>query len=138
MFSMKRSLLLASFVALLGLAALGCGIGSDPKYQEPLAAMHVIGTPAAGQALSVELDYRQTYSVDVDVECDLKQNGEVVQTIGTGVVPALPGARPDGTPMPGKLVFSFTVAKAGDYQVACLTPADVENKLKSSLSIAAR
>jgi hypothetical protein len=135
MFSMKRFLFLASFAGFVSLAALGCGIGSDTKYQEPLAAMHVIGTPAAGQELRVELDYRQTYSVDVDVECDLNQNGEVVQKIGTGVVPALAGARPDGTPMPGKLVFPFTVAKAGDYQVACLTSADVENKLKSSLSV---
>ncbi len=135
---MKRSLLLVSFGAFLALAAIGCGIGSDPKHQEPLAAMHVIGTPAAGQVLQVELDYRQTYSVDVDVECDLKQNGEVVQKIGSGTVPALPGARPDGTPMPGKLVFPFTVVKAGDYQVACFTTADVENKLKASLTVNGR
>jgi hypothetical protein len=136
--SMKRPFLLISCASALAFLALGCGIGSDAAHQEPLSAMRVTGARVAGEELRVELDYRQTYPVDVDVECDLKQNGEVVQKIGSGVVPASPGARPDDTPVPGKLVFPFTIAKAGEYRLECLTPADVENKLKSSLSIAAR
>jgi hypothetical protein len=135
MFFMKRSLLLASFVGLLGLAAAGCGIGSDAKHQEPLAAMRIIGTPVTNQGLRVELDYKQIYSVDVKVECDLDQNGEVVQTIGTNVVPGSPEARPDATPIAGRFNFPFVVPLAGSYQVVCFTPADVENKLKASLNI---
>ncbi len=137
MFFFKRSLILVLFAGLLGVAAAGCGIGTDAKYQQPLAAMHVIGTPAAGQPLQVELDYQQTYPVDIDVECDLDQNSEVMQTIGTDIVPGSPQARPDATPIPGKFTFPFQVQSAGDYQVVCFTPADVENKLKSSLSVAA-
>ncbi len=133
---MRSILLFASFGGLLALA--GCGIGSNRTYQEPLAAVHIVGTPVAGQSLQVEVDYRQTYPVDVNVECDLKQNGSVVQTIGTGVVPGQPGAKPDDPPKTGQLVFPFTVSKAGDYQVSCFTPEDVENKMKSSLHIQAQ
>ncbi|MGA2286036.1 MAG: hypothetical protein ABSG55_07200 [Dehalococcoidia bacterium] len=135
---MKRSLLIASFAGLLGLASTGCGIGTDAKHQEPLASMRVVGNRVVGQDLRVELDYRQTYPVDVDVECDLTQNGNVVQTIGTNVVRGSPEARPDATPIAGSFNFPFQVQSAGDYLVVCFTPADVENKLKSSLSVAAR
>ena len=74
-------LLLLGAIAVL---ALGCGIGSDPAHHEPLAAMRITGSRVVGQEMRLELDYRQTYPVDVDVECDLKQAGEVVQVIGDG------------------------------------------------------
>ena len=135
----KRLRLLA--VLLPGLAAallLGCGIGVDTAYQQPLAKMRVSGTPVIGGELNVELDYSQTYNVAVDVECDLTQNDNIVQVIASGTVPANPEGSPDSTPQTGTLDFPFRVDVPGDYKVECLTVLDEDNKLSSSLSVRAR
>jgi len=118
------------------LLALACGIGEDPKHQEPLSSMRVTGDRVVGREMTVELTYRQTYPVDVDVECDLLQNGEIIQKIGTGTIAGVPGARPDGTPTAGTITFPLTVDRAGDYRVQCLTPSDEENKLKTTITVA--
>lgn len=128
----------APILLLLGaiaFVALGCGIGTDKAYQEPLSKMRITGTRAVGQEMRLELDYRQTYDVDVDVECDLKQGSEVVQQIGYETVPANPNGRPDATPATGTFAFAFRVDKTGSYTVVCFTTKDVENKLKASLTI---
>jgi len=134
----KRSFPLLLFIAALAALALGCGIGSDKAFQEPLSKMRITGTRAVGQEMRLELDYRQTYDVDVDVECDLRQGSAVVDEIGSGVVPANPGGRPDATPAVGTLAFSFRVDKAGSYTVRCFTPEDTENKLKVPLTVSAK
>ena len=126
-------------LAALGAVTIACGIGSDYGHQEPLSKMRITGTRVAGQEMQLELDLRQTYDVDVDVECDLKQGGEVIQQIGNDTVPANPDGRPGEEPAFGSsLVFPFRVEKAGSYVVVCFTPADAENDLTASLSISAR
>ena len=136
--STKRPISLVLCLATPAALALGCGIGSDRAYQEPLSKMRITGTRTVGQELRLELDYRQTYDVDVDVECDLKQSGEVVEQIGNGTVPANAGGRPDATPAVGSLAFSFRVENAGSYVVVCFTPADAENELTTSLNVSAK
>jgi len=133
----KPSIPILLFLGAIAALALGCGIGSDRAYQEPLSKMRITGTRTVGQELRLELDYRQTYDVDVDVECDLKQGSEVIQQIGYGVVQANPGGHPDATPAVGTLVFPFRVEKAGSYLVVCFTTKDAENKLKTSLNVSA-
>jgi len=135
--STKRPISLVLCLATLAALALGCGIGSDRAYQEPLSKMRITGTRTVGQELRLELDYRQTYDVDVDVECDLKQGSEVIQQIGYGVVQANPGGHPDATPAVGTLAFPFRVEKAGSYLVVCFTTKDAENKLKTPLTVSA-
>lgn len=134
----KRSFPLLLSIAALAALALGCGIGSDKAYQEPLAKMRITGTRAVAQEMRLELDYRQTYDVDVDVECDLKQGSEVIQQIGYGVVPSNPIGRPDATPAVGTLAFPFRVDGAGSYLVVCFTTNDAENKLKTPLTVSAK
>jgi len=129
--------LLIGAIALSALA-LGCGIGSDRAYQEPLSKMRITGTRVAGEEIRVELDYRQTYDTDVDVECELRQGSEVVDKIGEGIVPSNPSGRPDETPAAGTLTFPFRVEKAGSYSVRCFTPADEENKLKTTLDVTSK
>jgi hypothetical protein len=128
-------LLLLGAIAFL---ALGCGIGTDEAYQEPLSKIRVTGTRAVGQEMRLELDYRQTYDVDVDVECDLKQGSKIIQQISYETVPANPNGRPDATPATGTLAFDFSVDKAGSYTVVCFTTKDTENKLKASLDVSAK
>jgi len=134
----KQFIPILLFLGAIAALALGCGIGSDTAYQEPLSKMRITGTRTAGQKMRLELDYRQTYDVDVDVECDLKQSGEVVEQIGNGTVPANAGGRPDATPAVGSLAFSFRVENAGSYVVVCFTPADAENELTTSLNVSAK
>ncbi|HUS83130.1 MAG TPA: hypothetical protein VM013_07770 [Dehalococcoidia bacterium] len=138
MSSTKRHASFFLCAALVAALALGCGIGSDEEHHEPLSKMRITGTRVVGQELRLEMDYRQTYGVDVDVECELRQGGEVVDEIGSDIVPANPGGRPDATPAVGTLAFSFRVEKAGSYVVVCFTPADAENKLTMSLSVSSR
>ena len=133
----KQFIPILLFLGAIAALALGCGIGSDTAYQEPLSKMRITGTRTVGQELRLELDYRQTYDVDVDVECDLKQGSEVIQQIGYGVVRANPGGRPDATPVVGTLTFPFRVEEAGSYLVVCFTTKDAENKLKAPLTVSA-
>ena len=133
----KQFIPILLFLSAIAALALGCGIGSDTKYQEPLSKMRITGTRTVGQEMRLELDYRQTYDVDVNVECELRQGSVVVDEIGSGVVQANPGGRPDATPAVGTLAFPFRVEKAGSYLVVCFTTKDVENKLKTPLTVSA-
>jgi len=135
MSSTKRHVPFLLCAALVVAPALGCGIGSDYGHQEPLSKMRITGSRVVGEELRLELDYRQTYDVDVDVECDLRQGGEAIQQIGYDTVPANPGGRPDATPAVGTLAFTFRVDKAGSYVVVCFTPADAENELTTEITV---
>jgi len=134
----KKSLQILIVLAGITLVTVACGIGTEEARREPLWKMRVTGTPVVGQEMRLELDYRQTYDVAVDVECDLKRGGEVIQQIGYGTVSANPNGRPNATPATGTLSFPFRPNKAGSYSVACFTVRDAENKLTSSLTIKAK
>jgi len=131
------ALLLLLSTGLLSLLWAGCGIdfGSADEHTEPMAQLRVTGTRRAGEELQVELAYSQTLPVPVEVECRLKQGGNVLQTIGAGTVPANPGGSPEATPVAGSLSFPLRVDRAGEYSVVCVTLADEENKLSQVISI---
>ncbi len=115
----------------------GCGIefGSGDQHREPLAHLQITGTRRAGEELQVELAYSQNLPAAVEVECRLKQDGEVVQKIGAATIPANPGGNPKATPETGSLSFPFRVEQPGEYKVVCLTVADENNKLSQTISI---
>ena len=133
----KQSIVILLLFGAIAVLALGCGIGSEEEQHEPLSMMRITGTRVVGQDMRLELDYRQTYDVDVDVECDLRQGSEVIQQIGYDTVAANPGGRPDATPAVGTLTFPFRVEKAGSYLIVCFTTKDAENKLKAPLDVSA-
>lgn len=137
---MKRTCFLIALLLVLALAASACGIEFDDGdgNNEPLAAMRVVGDRVAGEKLRLELDYAQIYPVPVEIECRLKQGSNVVQIIGADTVAANPEGGPEATPVVGMLSFTFEVDIPGEYRLECLTPADPENKLKSTLTIAPR
>jgi hypothetical protein len=123
----------------LAAAAMACGIGNGDAHHEPMSAMTITGSRVVGEEMQLELELRQTYNVDVDVECDLRQKGEVVQRIGYDTVPANPEGRPGEDPgFSSSLGFPFRVDKAGSYVVVCFTPADEENELTASLNVSAK
>ena len=126
---------------LAGLAVAGARLRHRQRLRPSGAAVedahHGHARRRTGDATGAGL--RQTYDVDVDVECDLKQGGEVVQQIGYDTVPANPDGRPGEQPAFGSsLVFPFRVEKAGSYVVVCFTPADAENELTTSLTVSAK
>jgi hypothetical protein len=131
------ALLLLLSTGLLTPLSAGCGIhfGSADEHTEPLAHLRVTGTRRAGEELQVELAYSQTLPVPLEVECRLRQGGEVLQKIGTGTVPANPGGNPEATPATGSLSFPLRIDRAGEYSVMCLTLADETNYLSQAISI---
>lgn len=116
-------------------AGCGIGFGSANEQTEPMTHLRVTGTRQAGEELRVELSYSQTLPVAVEVECRLKQGGEVEKTIGAAAIPANPGGRPEATPTTGTLSFPLRVDRAGEYEVVCVTPADESNELSQAVSI---
>jgi hypothetical protein len=137
---LRQIRLLATPLVLLALLLPACGIefGDGDENHEPLASLRVVGTPIAGEELRLELDYAQTYPVPVQVECRLKQGSQVVQIIGSDVIEANPDGEPEAAPVTGTLSFTFEVDIPGKYGLECLTPADPENKLKGTLTVAPR
>jgi hypothetical protein len=135
----KRSIPILLLLSAIAVLTLACGIGTEEMRHEPLSKIVITGPRVVGQEMQLELELRQTYNVDVDVECDLKQGGELIQQIGYDTVPANPEGRPGEDPGFGSsLGFPFRVQKAGSYAVVCFTPADAENKLSSPLTVTAR
>ena len=131
------TLLLLLSTGLLSPLSAGCGIhfGSADEHTEPLAQLRITGTRRAGEELKVELAYSQTLPVAVEVECRLKQGGNVLQRIGAGTIPANPGGSPEATPVAGSLSFPLRIDRPGEYAVVCFTVVDESNKLSQAISI---
>jgi len=131
------ALLLLLSTGLLSPLSAGCGIhfGSADEHTEPMAHLRITGTRRAGEELQVELAYSQNLPVSVEVECRLKQGGEVLQRIGAATVPANPEGNPEATPVAGSFSFPLRIDRPGEYKVVCLTVADEENKLSQVISI---
>jgi hypothetical protein len=120
----------ASFVA-------GCGVRySDPEPgTEFYESITISGDLTAGMAITVTVDITQTYPVEVESVCELRQNKVTLREIGRDVVPALVGGNPDATPPLSILTHDFTVDEPGTYVIECLTPKDEDNFIAKEIKV---
>jgi hypothetical protein len=115
----------------------GCGVRySDPeKGTEFYESMTVSGERRAGETLTVVATYTQTYPLEVESVCELRQDKQTLKEIGRTLVPLLPGGNPDATPTVGELRYEFTVDAPGVYKVECLTPKDEDNFIDEEITV---
>ena len=121
----------------LGLVFAGCGVRySDPeKGTEFYQSIAITGELRTGQPLTVVVAYTQTYPVEVESVCELRQNKQTVKEIGRTLVPLLPDGQPEATPTTGELRYEFTVDAPGAYKVECLTPKDEDNFIDEEITV---
>jgi hypothetical protein len=146
--SPRRLLCLALTLAAL---SLGCGVSFSRAQDgtEVFKGLEISGDRVVGAPLTLSLQVAQGYPVPVRVACYYEDDARLTDDqrklafleratpIGEVVLPAAPDARPDADLTPQSLSFEFTIAAAGDYVVACLTPAAPENGWSVRLRIAA-
>ncbi len=115
----------------------GCGVRySDPEPgTEFFASITVSGELRVGETLTVIVGYTQTYALEVESVCELRQNKTTVKEIGRAVIPLLPEGNPEATPTVGELRYEFTVDTPGAYKVECLTPKDVDNFIDKKITV---
>jgi hypothetical protein len=134
------------------LAALGvaCGVtlGASDEGTELFTGLEIRGDRAAGAPLTVSVEVTQGYPLPVRLAClyeddehltaDEKKLAFVERAtlIGETVLPAATRDRPDEQDIPVQTIsFDFQIDEAGDYVVACLTPAAPENGWSTRLRI---
>lgn len=125
-------------LALLGLAVLtGCGIefSSAKVTDDFFTDLDVSGDLRAGVRISANVQYQQNYPSAIFMQCELRQDKELVKVIGTAQAPPHPEGNPDADPFPGNFIFDFVVDEPGRYRVECLTPADEDNYVIDKITI---
>jgi len=112
-------------------AACGIGFGSGSPSTELFKELRVFHDPNNASNMLFELDYRQPYTVEVEVVCRLYHGSERLNDIVGFLVPPNPagGIVGEVTPVPGTFKGSFPVPPPGRYQVTCLTPTDDNNRI---------
>jgi hypothetical protein len=132
--------ILAILVAMPVLA--GCGVAFRETFDgtELFRGLSVAGERRPGAELIVNLEVAQDYPVPVQLACyyedfdrltdDQKKLAfeERATRVGETVLDPAPDRRPEKNPKPTQVLsFRFSVPEPGDYFLACLTPADVDN-----------
>lgn len=140
--------LLPLIVLSLVLAACGVIFRADFDGTEVFRRLEIEGERTAGSELTVRIEVQQGYPVPLRIGCfyentdDLTgdQRNLVFQEravlFGERVLPPAPDGRPwDKDRRRQTLTFRFTPPRAGEYFVACATPAAPENGLGRALTI---
>jgi len=115
----------------------GCGVRftDPPAGTEFFESLRISGEMKAGSPLTALVSYTQTYPVEVQVTCELRQNKQTLLQIGQNVVPALPDGNPDATPLVGSFSYDFTPPAPGAYKVECLTLQEEDNFITKTITI---
>lgn len=122
------------FVALAG-AACGVRFRDASAGNEFFKSLTIVGDRRAGVPLVASVSYAQTYPLEVQVTCELRQGKQLVREIGTATIPRLPGGTPKSTPAAGQQSYDFVVDAPGRYKLECFTPADQDNYINKEFSI---
>ncbi|MGE0059583.1 MAG: hypothetical protein AB7P33_04110 [Dehalococcoidia bacterium] len=132
-------LLLASLAA-LGLTACGVAFSSTFDGTEMFKGIEVTGDRVEGAELTVTVTILQVYPIPVELACYYEDDDDLsddMQKIafhdrallaGKTTVEAAPeGVKPGDDVERQQVSFTFTPPVAGDYFIACLTPAAPDN-----------
>lgn len=138
----RLSPLLVSVIVFL-LALPGCGVrfseDSTPDPGDMFQKMELTGDKTPGSELTLTLVLKQNYPVPVRVACYYEDSSKLTDDqekvafeeratrIYDEVLPPSPETKP-GEDISGQMIdVRFRVAEAGDYFLACNTPAATEN-----------
>jgi hypothetical protein len=133
------------------LTALGvaCGVtfGAPEEGTEVFKGLEVRGERVGGAPLTVSVEVTQCYPLPVRIGCYYEDDARLTDDekklafaeratlIGETVLPAATTGRPDEATAVQTISFDFQIDEAGDYVVACLTPAAPENGWSVRLQI---
>jgi hypothetical protein len=121
------------------LPACGVSFRSDFNGTEVFKDISLSGDRVAGNELTLKVTVAQPYPVPLKISCyyedydslsdDQKSVAfqERAPVIGETILPPNEGSNPQDKADKQALSFKFTPGQAGDYFVACLTPAAPEN-----------
>jgi hypothetical protein len=114
------------------------------RYRDPepgtefYESLTIEGDLLVASPLTLVVEHTQTYPVEVESVCELRQNKQTLKEIGRTLVPALEGGSPESTPTTGEQRYEFTVETAGTYKVECLTPKDEDNFIAEEITVSGR
>jgi hypothetical protein len=113
----------------LAVVSSGCGVafGSAPDGNEFFKSAKVSGDTRAGLTLTGTVTYESNYPIDVQITCEIRQGKQLVQSLATENVAALPDGSPKATPVPGTFSYDFAIATPGAYKFECYTVKDEDN-----------
>ncbi|MEO8698223.1 MAG: hypothetical protein ABI658_32315 [Acidimicrobiales bacterium] len=118
-------------------AACGVGYGSAPEGNEFFKSAKVTGDFRAGLTLTGAVTYESNYPIEVQITCEIRKGKELVQTLATETIPALPSGNPKATPFPGNFSYDFAVPEPGTYKFECLTTKDDDNYIIRDFTVRA-
>jgi hypothetical protein len=114
-----------------------CGVkfSDPPAHNEFFQSLVVTGDTRVGTPLTAAVSYQTTYTVPVQVICELRQGTTTVSVIGRDEIPAYPGGGPEATPVPGNFSYDFVVDDPGSYKIQCYTARDEDNFIKRAFTV---
>ncbi len=118
-------------------AACGVGYGSTPDGNEFFKSAKVTGDFRAGMTLTGAVTYESNYSIEVQITCEIRRGKELVQSLSSERIPALPDGGPKATPFPGNFSYDFAVAEPGAYKFECYTTKDDDNYIIRDFTVRA-
>jgi len=116
-------------------AACGVKFSDPPEHNEFFRSLAVTGDTRAGTPLTAALSYQTTYTVPVQISCELRQGTTVVRVIGQSAIPAYPGGGPKATPVAGNFSYDFVVDDPGSYNIQCYSERDKDNFIKRAFTV---
>jgi hypothetical protein len=128
---------------LLLVVSTGCGVTFSESFEgtELFKSIRLTGDLKVGSELTLTLNVNQGYPVPVQVGCYYEAGSRLTDDqlklafqeratfIGGEELPAALDHKPGDDVVREDLVFKFTIDEAGEYFLACLTPAAPENGL---------
>ena len=113
------------------------GFGSAPDGNEFFKSAKVTGDMRAGLTLTGAVTYESTYPIEVQITCEIRRGKDLVQSLASEIIPALPDGGPKATPFPGNYSYDFTVAEPGAYKFECYTTKDDDNYIIRDFTVGA-
>ena len=144
----RRFSLVALPLLILATAACGVRLTNAGGDYEMFEGIRLAGERRAGVELTLSVTLASAYPVPVRIACfyeDYDSLSDDEKTlafeeravkIGEAVIPPVPGGRPPGKDAPEQTIsFRFSAPRAGEYFLACNTPAAADNGFGLSFEI---
>lgn len=114
-----------------------CGVkfSDPPAHNEFFQSLVVTGDTRVGTPLTAAVSYQTTYTLPVQLVCELRQGTTTIRVIGRDEIPADPAGSPQATPVPGNFSYDFVVDDPGSYKIQCYTERDKDNFITRAFTV---